>query len=68
MNEELQRSKEQRYLALENAFATIDAFVIPSTDPRIANNYDELKEGLLATYSEGLDMVRLNDLKYNQDK
>jgi len=57
-----ERIKLQAYLALANAFKTIDAFQIPSTEPNMTGHYDKLKECLLERYGKDIDPVELNKL------
>lgn len=53
LKSELERAERQAYIALENAFKTIDAFAEPSLSPDMFNNYVELKEYLLKKYKGG---------------
>lgn len=61
--ERLTRARAQRFLALDNAFKTLDAFVIPSVSPDQLLHYDKLKEYLLKGYSD-FDKKELKNYKF----
>lgn len=56
MKHELKRAQIQRFIALQNAFKTIDAFAIPSLTPEESKKYDSIKESLLSNYSKGITL------------
>lgn len=64
MDEKLKRAQLQRFVALVNAFATIDAFAIPSLNPDLDEKYREVKKNLLLNYAEGIDPKELDQYTY----
>lgn len=55
MEKELKRAQVQRIIGLSNAFRTIDAFALPTLDPKLYEKYEEVKNHLLKIYNDGLD-------------
>lgn len=47
---EFELADKQRFVALKNAFATLDQFVTPSANPDEMEDYERLKERLLELY------------------
>jgi hypothetical protein len=62
--ERLNRSDIQRFIALENSFKTIDAFIIPSASPDILDKYEDIKEYLLKIYTKEINPGDLNNYKF----
>lgn len=52
--QELKRKNEQRFIALENSFKTIDAFIIPAGSPDILEQYFNVKKYLLSGYGKDI--------------
>lgn len=51
INHQLIAAKTQRFIAIENAFKTIDAFAIPSMPPDLLDKYEEAKKYLIDVYN-----------------
>ena len=64
---ELNRAKCQRYMALLMAFKILDAFVIPSVDPEMLEDYDKLKKRLTEAYSDGITDDDLKGYSFDKD-
>lgn len=59
-----ERATIQRYISLENAFGTVDAFAIPSANPDILEKYEEVKKYLLEMYQGNITESDINNYKF----
>ncbi len=58
------RSNTQRLICLENAFKTVDAFIIPSASPDILEKYEEVKQYLTEMYQDGVPVKETEKYKF----
>lgn len=61
LKDKLERAQIQRFVALKNAFAALDAFAIPSLDPYTFSKYEDVRRELLRNYGEGIED---NDIQF----
>lgn len=55
LKDKLERAQIQRFVALKNAFAVIDAFAIPTLDPYTFGKYEDVRKSLMESYGDGIE-------------